>query len=173
MIIKYQVKRKKYESQLKKTISFAAAAVMLSAGSQSAFAEEAVFPESLQEQTASGEEYEPAEPAEPIDDLIIDDSSAENSSTAESDDSYDSYDSAEESIADEHQAQKSECRQRSDAQHRKDEQDHDKDSMEHAGVLFVHRRKAAERRQLRVASDCAEQAEPGQADIYRQKSEIW
>lgn len=105
MIIKYQVKRKKYESQLKKTISFAAAAVMLSAGSQSAFAEEAVFPESSQEQTASGEEYEPAEP---IDDLIIDDSSAENSSTAESDDSYDSYDSAEESIADEQQAQKSE-----------------------------------------------------------------
>jgi len=105
MIIKYQVKRKKYESQLKKTISFAAAAVMLSAGLQSAFAEEAVFPESSQEQTASGEEYEPAEP---IDDLIIDDSSAENSSTAESDDSYDSYDSAEESIADEQQAQKSE-----------------------------------------------------------------
>ena len=105
MIIKYQVKRKKYESQLKKTISFAAAAVMLSAGLQSAVAEEAVFPESSQEQTASGEEYEPAEP---IDDLIIDDSSAENSSTAESDDSYDSYDSAEESIADEQQAQKSE-----------------------------------------------------------------
>lgn len=105
MIIKYQVKRKKYESQLKKTISFAEAAVMLSAGLQSAFAEEAVFPESSQEQTASGEEYEPAEP---IDDLIIDDSSAENSSTAESDDSYDSYDSAEESIADEQQAQKSE-----------------------------------------------------------------
>lgn len=90
---------------LKKTISFAAAAVMLSAGSQSAFAEEAVFLESSQEQTVSGEEYEPAEP---IDDLIIDDSSAENSSTAESDDSYDSYDSAEESIADEQQAQKSE-----------------------------------------------------------------
>lgn len=64
-----------------------------------------MFPESSQEQTASGEEYEPAEP---IDDLIIDDSSAENSSTAESDDSYDSYDSAEESIADEQQAQKSE-----------------------------------------------------------------
>lgn len=92
MINKYQVKRKKYESQLKKTISFAAAAVMLSAGSQSAFAEEAVFPESSQEQTVSGEEYEPAEP---IDDLIIDDSSAENSSAAESDNSYDSYDSAE------------------------------------------------------------------------------
>lgn len=105
MINKYQVKRKKYESQLEKTISFAAAAVMLSEGAQSAFAEEAVFPESSQEQTASGEEYEPAEP---IDDLIIDDSSAENSSTAESDDSYDSYDSAEESIADEQQAQKSE-----------------------------------------------------------------
>ena len=151
---------------LKKTISFAAAAVMLSAGSQSAFAEEAVFPESSQKQVVMGEEYEPAEPAEPIDDVIIDDSSAENSSTAESDDSYDSYDSAEESIADEHQAQKSECRQRSDAQHRKDEQDHDKDSMEHAGV----RRKAAERRQLRVASDCAEQAEQRQADLYRQKS---
>jgi|GEM_PF-1852003 len=108
MINKYQVKRKKYESQLKKTISFPAAAVMLSAGAQSAFAEEAVFPESSQEQTVSGEEYEPAEPAEPIDDLIIDDSSAENSSTAESDDSYDSYDSAEESITDEQQAQKSE-----------------------------------------------------------------
>lgn len=93
---------------LKKTISFAAAAVMLSAGSQSAFAEEAVFPESSQEQTVSGEEYEPAEP---IDDLIIDDSSAENSSAAESDESYnsyDSYDSAEESIADEQQAQESE-----------------------------------------------------------------
>jgi hypothetical protein len=68
---------------------------MLSEGAQSAFTEEAVFPESSQEQTVSGEEYEPAEPAEPIDDLIIDDSSAENSSTAESDDSYDSYDSAE------------------------------------------------------------------------------
>ncbi len=93
---------------LKKTISFAAAAVMLSAGSQSAFAEEAVFLESSQEQTVSGEEYEPAEP---IDDLIIDDSSAENSSAAESDESYnsyDSYDSAEESIADEQQAQESE-----------------------------------------------------------------
>lgn len=67
-----------------------------------------MFPESSQEQTVSGEEYESAEPAEPIDDLIIDDSSAENSSAAESDDSYDSYDSAEESIADEQQAQKSE-----------------------------------------------------------------
>ncbi len=151
---------------------------MLSAGSQSAFAEEAVFPESSQEQTVSGEEYEPAEPAEPIDDLIIDDSSAENSSTAESDDSYDSYDSAERkhcrrAAGAEKRVYLHCSRQRSDAQHRKDEQDHDKDSMEHAGVLFVHRRKAAERRQLRVASDCAEQAEPGQADIYRQKSEIW
>ena len=96
---------------LKKTISFAAAAVMLSAGSLSAFAEEAVFPESSQEQTVSGEEYESAEPAEPIDDVVIDDSSAEDSSAAESDESYnsyDSYDSAEESIADEQQAQESE-----------------------------------------------------------------
>lgn len=92
----------------KKTISFAAAAVMLSAGSLSAFAEEAVFPESSQKQTVSGEEYESAESAEPIDDLIIDDSSAENSSAAESDNSYDSYDSSEESIADEQQAQESE-----------------------------------------------------------------
>lgn len=67
-----------------------------------------MFPESSQKQTVSGEEYESAEPAEPIDDLIIDDSSAENSSAAESDNSYDSYDSAEESIADEQQAQESE-----------------------------------------------------------------
>ena len=95
----------------KKTISFAAAAVMLSAGSLSAFAEEAVFPESSQEQTVSGEEYESAEPAAPIDDVVIDDSSAEDSSAADgydSEDSYDSYDSAEESIADEQQAQESE-----------------------------------------------------------------
>ncbi len=112
---------------LKKTISFAAAAVMLSAGSQSAFAEEAVFPESSQEQTVSGEEYEPAEP---IEDVIIDDSSAENSSAAESDDSYDSYDSAERkhcrrAAGAEKRAYLHCSRQRSDAQHRKDEQDHD------------------------------------------------
>lgn len=137
-----------------------------------------MFPESSQKQAVMGEKYEPAEPAEPIDDVIIDDSSAENSSAAESDNSYDSYDSAERKHC--RRAAGAEKRaylhcslQRSDAQHIKDEQDHDKDSMEHAGVLFVHRRKAAERRQLRVASDCAEQAEPGQADIYRQKSEIW
>lgn len=67
-----------------------------------------MFPESSQKQAVMGEEYEPAESAEPIDDLIIDDSSAENSSAAESDNSYDSYDSSEESIADEQQAQESE-----------------------------------------------------------------
>ena len=49
-----------------------------------------MFPESSQKQAVMGEEYEPAEPAEPIDDVIIDDSCAE------------------ESIADEQQAQESE-----------------------------------------------------------------
>lgn len=70
-----------------------------------------MFPESSQKQAVMGEEYESAEPAAPIDDVVIDDSSAEDSSAAESDDSYnsyDSYDSAEESIADEQQAQESE-----------------------------------------------------------------
>lgn len=66
-----------------------------------------MFPESSQKQAVMGEEYESAEPAAPIDDVVIDDSSAENSSAAESDNSYDSYDSAEESIVDEQQAQKS------------------------------------------------------------------
>lgn len=108
MIIKYQIKREKNMNCNLKKLSHSRRRGNAFTGSLSAFTEEAVFPESSQKQAVMGEEYEPAESAEPIDDVIIDDSSAENSSAAESDNSYDSYDSSEESIADEQQAQESE-----------------------------------------------------------------